>query len=115
MVTGEDWDRKPYECNAGDPYVEEPWISFKVAFDGDWAQPKYGHWNSPWSVEQINKKMVPWLRTQTYADKQIAIFAGTPLLEFCKLIKEGGGNYYLDRQTWLWIMSESYVIPEVGK
>ena len=68
----------------------------KVAWDGDFETPDYGHCNSPWSVEQINASAVAWLRTSRYSNgKPVVILAGTTLERFCELIREGGGAVYL--------------------
>jgi len=111
---GDGWAKKPYECNAGDPYPphNREYRIFRVAYDGEWQMPCDGHWNSPWSVKEINQKRVPWLQT-LYAEERIQIFAGTSLLEFIRLITRGRGHYYFDRETWLWLFNQSYVIPEV--
>jgi hypothetical protein len=68
----------------------------KVGWDGDFQTPCEGHYNSPWSVEQINAGAVAWLRTSRYSDgNPVVIPAGTTLERFCELIREGGGTVYL--------------------
>jgi hypothetical protein len=112
---GDDWDDKPYEHNAGDPYapncfhysdergsVKNPqdwnkdgtpkWEIIKVAWDGYFSPPCEGHLNSTWSVKDINHKCIPWL-SRPY-DKPLNIWAGTSLSKFKKLIREGGGSVY---------------------
>ena len=64
---GDDWDDAPYEHNAGYPY--EPaqqdlkkginWSIIKIAFEGPFLLPCSGCCNSPFSVEAINKKLLP--------------------------------------------------------
>lgn len=74
-----------------------PYTLFKVAFDGPWETPSAYARNSPWSVEDINHGKVAWLHTDRYAlgtVKPVCIMAGTPLIEFCTQVRDGGGNTY---------------------
>jgi len=106
---GDDWDDAPYEHNAGTPYDysehdkkegREPWQIIKVAWDGDFEPPSEGHYNSPWSVEQINAGAVAWLRTSRWrTGKPVIIPAGTTLERFCELIRKGGGTVYFAQQS----------------
>lgn len=98
---GDDWNDAPYEYNAGEPYE---WAEYrkvpeyeimKVAFDGDLLPPGDGFTNSPYSVDTINKGVVPWLRTW---DGDIRIFAGVTLEEFKRLIKDAGGDLYIKEE-----------------
>lgn len=68
----------------------------KVAFEGPYATPDSGYGNSPYSVEQINRKFVPWLRPD-YSGVENAepIFGGDTLNEFIRKIKAAGGTVYL--------------------
>lgn len=101
---GDDWNDAPYEHNAGEPYTfsdydkeqgREPWEIVKVVFDSELDTPASWAFNSPWSVEQINAGVVAWLVTPTWSSgKTVAIPAGTPLDEFCRLVKESGGDIY---------------------
>ncbi len=98
---GDDWNDAPYEHNAGTPYAyhdqtdKEPWEILKVAWDGPFRVPCDGQLNSRWTVEQINAGAAAWLTTETWADKQVAIPAGTTLKEFKHLILEGEGKVYV--------------------
>lgn len=102
---GDDWNDAPYEHNAGTPYDysehdrkegHAPWEIIKVAWDGDFEPPSEGHYNSPWSVEQINAGAVAWLRTSRWrTGKPVIIPAGTTLERFCEMMREGGGTVYL--------------------
>jgi len=94
---GDDWNDAPYEHNAGTPYTEEGFKITRVAFDGEFEQPKDGHFNSPYSVEMINKKACAWLRTSSWKEKQDAICAGATFEEFEMFIKRNGGQVYLSR------------------
>lgn len=114
---GDDWNDAPYEHNAGEPYSpqksysratrtpdgitweersdytdgEPNWVIKKVAFDGWWDQPCENHLNSPYSVQSINKGAVAWLYNPS---KKVAIPAGTDLVTFYQLIREGDGEVY---------------------
>jgi len=121
---GDDWNDAPYEHNAEPPikpcWHNKPehvqrrghicqcdacksswnedgtpkWEIVRIAFDGPFDQPCDNHVNSPYSVEQINKKHVPWLTSAGPV-----IFAGTTLSEFVMAVKEAGG--------YVWITDES--------
>jgi hypothetical protein len=95
---GDDWDDAPYECNAGDPYypglyhytdgTSKPvprdwnedgtpkWELKKVFISAEGfaypAQPPYGYFNPPHSVEDINNGSAPWLIIG-----DTSLFAGT--------------------------------------
>jgi len=102
---GDDWDDVPYEHNAGQPYEfgaeaevadRETWEIIKVAFDGNFVEPKEGCINSPWSVQSLNMGVYPWLRSSPWNDViTIDIYAGATLLQFCELIRKGGGHVYM--------------------
>lgn len=109
--SGDDWNDRPYEHNAEPPsdswseLIEDnpdPWKRkweshpLKLAtlyFEtNDWRErrPCDGHYNSPYSVEDINKGAIAWLHTEKYN-----IQAGTTMEEFIKTIKNYGGTIYL--------------------
>ena len=106
-VTGDDWNDKPYEHNAGTPYDWSPrfvltpeYRSLVVAFSGSWCRPcdtdaGVEKLNSEYSVDEINAGYIPWLRTDKWTEPKIEIPAGTTLPDFCTLIKQGGGMFYL--------------------
>ena len=89
---GDDWDDAPYEHNAGEPYTGEGWKILKIFFEVDLMnEPCDNYANSPYSVEAINKKTIPWLSSDS-----ISIWAGTTLREFIRIIKKAGGEIYLN-------------------
>lgn len=108
---GNDWNDAPYEHNCGLPYTfddfdrksgKAPWQIVKCAFDADLEQPHEWHFNSPYSVEMINRKVVPWLQSGKYGlardqktGEPILIWAGTPFSEAIRLIHRAGGEVYL--------------------
>ena len=120
---GDDWNDTPYEHNAGTPYepsradlenraVEFPddwnkdgtpkWEIKKVAIDGICLdEPSEGHYNSPYSVEQINNGIVHWLRTPKYLSDNVKIMAGIELSEFIKIITDNGGEIFTPDE-FLW-------------
>jgi hypothetical protein len=101
---GDDWGDTPYEHNAEEPYEPRPeevdsqgnplWRIIKVAFDGDFDEPRSYSLNSPWSVRDINAGAIPWLRGHTESGKPVLIPAGTTLEGFVRLIKRGRGQVY---------------------
>ena len=99
---GDDWGDIPYEHNAGEPYEyrgeqgREPWEIVKVAFISGYVEPCEGYCNSPFSVRDINRGDIAWLRPKYCANQNARpIYAGTTLSEFINLIKESGGEVYL--------------------
>lgn len=109
---GDDWNDKPYECNAGTPYdywselVEDnpdiwkrKWkhnpIKHKILFfeTNDWSE--CGPYNKGfgWSVEDINKGKTAWLSTDKFN-----IYAGTTYNDFIRIIEENGGTIYVPRK-----------------
>ena len=98
--SGDGWYKLPYEHNSSSPdeYNEEydkgkkPWSIASLYFECDFSQdPSYCETNSPYSVEMINKKQVPWL---IIVDE--TIYAGTKYLDFYDLIVKHGGRCWLD-------------------
>ena len=69
----------------------EGWKILKTFFEVDLMnEPCDNYTNSPYSVEAINKKTIPWLSSDS-----ISIWAGTTLREFIRIIKKAGGEIYL--------------------
>lgn len=104
---GDDWNDAPYEYNAGEPYCflprdkhmeVAPWEIVKVAWSGAFDAPCDHHLNSPFSVEQINNKIVPWLYIQSWMRPvkgvPTSIFAGANLQEFRDFVHGNGGVVY---------------------
>lgn len=108
---GDDWNDKPYECNAGTPYdhwselIEDNphiwkrvWkhnpINHKVLYfeTEDWSQRTPSD-DGEYSVEEINKGRIAWLSTDNYN-----IFAGTTYNDFIQIIEENGGTVYVPRK-----------------
>lgn len=125
---GDDWNDAPYEHNAGRPY--EPcwhrkggkscdctacekgwnpdgtpkWVISKVAWNGQLDTPSGGidRLNSPWSVQDINGGVIPWLRTNKYAGSnvpRVIIPAGITLSTFRTLVEAVGGQVYTSEST----------------
>lgn len=109
---GDDWNDKPYDCNAGYPY--ESWseliednpdiwkrkwkhhqIKLKTLYfeTKDWCE-KQPHEMGSFSVEEINKGAVAWIYTDKYS-----IYAGTEMDNFIKTIEEYGGRVYLSKES----------------
>ena len=95
---GDDWNDHPYEHNAGEPYSDSPEQIKKFMFYGNFAMPheKY-QYNSPYSVQEINQKVVPWLwKIQGWDNlPNIYIFAGDSISTVMrKIINGGGGGFF---------------------
>ena len=96
---GDDWDDAPYEHNAGEPYDEDfdgPELGvkngrgiynpidikeFRFILPFEYKMPCDGHLNSPYSVEQINNREVPWISS---IKDDVKIYANTTIEEFEK-------------------------------
>lgn len=99
---GDDWDDAPHEHNAGEPYHASPergesWEITQVAYIGPFKTPCDEHFNSPFSVEQINSGAIAWLRPEFAPPGTACIPAGTELDEFCRIIEAAGGKVFVDR------------------
>jgi hypothetical protein len=101
---GDDWNDAPYEHNAGDPYEDHEcparWMLTRVKFDGGALdEPREGHYNSPWSVEQINCRDTPWLSTEhgyrAPGQPLIEVWAGERFEAFRDAVHAAGGTVYL--------------------
>lgn len=87
--TGDDWDDAPYEHNSGEPYEHETDL-FSIVVKTDWREfitPCTGLLNSPYSVNDINEGMVPWLTIPIGGKKSIFIKAGKTLFSVIDTIK----------------------------
>lgn len=117
---GDDWNDSPYEHNAGTPYApcwhrqrsdcwcdvckqdylpdgSPRWHIVHIRFgEIDQQEPCDGHPNSPYSIQDINNRKVPWLLPPRYSapvgDLE-PVWAGTPLPEFCAWIEQAGGSW----------------------
>lgn len=103
---GDDWDDAPYEHNAGTPYEHDynqpeqgvkdgrgiyPRIKiYKIMLTGghNIMTPRTKQLNSPYTVEDINKGIVPWLTIIDKKDKAIYVKAGTTLRDTLKALSK---------------------------
>lgn len=106
---GDDWNDRPYECNAevpytswgeeigedekGKPIYKEHKIKHKTLYfeTEDWMDKRpcdIGRF----SVEDINKQAVAWVHTSKFN-----ILAGTTIEKFLETIENNGGKIYLER------------------
>lgn len=103
---GDDWDDAPYEHNAGTPYEHDynqpeqgvkdgrgiyPRIRiYTVVVTGGYniMTPRTKQLNSPYTVEDINKGIVPWLTIIDKKDKAIYVKAGTTLRDTLKALSK---------------------------
>jgi len=93
--TGDDWDDAPYEHNAGRPYWGEGFTVRRVLFQCDAFETPaaIAGLNSRYSVDQINKRHVPWLTPSSWhgADNE-PIFTGVTVDDFMRRIRDAGGT-----------------------
>jgi hypothetical protein len=97
---GDGWNDAPYECNAGEPYdtIEGQKIEItKLIYEGDFDQPCTGKSNSGYSIETINKRVTPWLKTPPYLREfKIEIYAGCTISDFIRLVRLARGKVYTE-------------------
>ncbi len=110
---GDDWNDRPYECNAGEPYnhwLEE--IPHKPpTYEKQYKRHEIKHkilffevenWNDQrpcdmgrYSVEDINKQAVAWIHTDKFN-----ILAGTTYENFIDIIEKNDGRIYLPKEEY---------------
>lgn len=114
---GDDWDDAPYEHNAEEPYA--PSLRYFTAdrqekVETDWNEDGTPKWeimkiafycpsaatpadtagmNSPYSVQMINNKLIPWLTV--YPQKWL--FAGVSIDSFVEFIEDAGGEIFFPK------------------
>lgn len=88
-VWGDDWDDRPYECNAGEPYGSKVRaVFYETGYMIEENPCDVGNY----SVEEINKGIIPWIKTEDYE-----IMGGIEYDEFIRVIEEHGGTVYVPR------------------
>lgn len=87
---GDDWNDAPFEHNAGYPY-ENGAIIIRIEYSApiEYQTPENGQLNSHYSVQEINKGVVPWLQHNNGGKN---IFAGASIDEFISEILASGGT-----------------------
>ena len=88
---GDDWNDKPMECNAGEPYDQEDMEI--IAFRGDFEDPD-GFAYGSFTVEDVNKGVCAWLAYGRYGKNHSVVHAGASLKEFVEFVKINGGDAY---------------------
>ena len=79
---GDDWNDIPYEYNAGEPYEDETDV-FSIIVNTNWEDvvtPCTKYFNSPYSVKDINKGIIPWITIPRQGENSIFIKAGDTCL-----------------------------------
>lgn len=102
--SGDDWDDAPYEHNAGSPSEwnsefdkdKKEWSIAALYFEVPWGKtPCYAQCNSPYSVEMVNKKKVPWLVIDSMSNAS-ECWAGMKYLDFVDTILAHNGKVFAD-------------------
>lgn len=103
--SGDDWNDRPYECNAGDPYEYDYSAPEQGIENGRGIYPKIElkeiyfelpYWvkqpcdSGSFSVDEINRGDIAWLRGDDFN-----IHAKTSYEDFIKIIKEHKGKIFL--------------------
>ena len=98
-VDGDDFDDAPYQHNSGPPSASDGDI-YQIAFDCDLLRPcDPDDANTRWfTVEEINRGDIPWLRSPDWRKTKVALMAGATLAEFMKAVASAWGTCYLPAQ-----------------
>ena len=89
-VWGDDWNDRPYEHNAGEPYMNDGDTFEKIIIDvGSQMQlPEDGYLNSPYSVEDINSGAIAWIRI-IEGKHSYSLAANSTIEDLYRLAKSG--------------------------
>jgi hypothetical protein len=114
---GDDWDDAPYEHNAEPPYDRDGRSVTLVKFDpGRLGEPHEKYGNSPWSVEQINRRVTPWLSTDhdwmSGIGEPIHVWAGADFATFRTEIERAGGVVFVPLPA---ASGQAHPTPEGGE
>ena len=89
-VWGDDWDDVPYEHNASEPYEYDKKII--VEQGNTIITPCSEYNNSPYSVEDINNKAVPWIYFKY--DTKDTIFANDEYDKVVEILRKNKCKIY---------------------
>ena len=92
---GDDWNDVPYDCNASPPYGDSPEDIVKLAFESELDTPSDHQYGCPYSAENINNGVVPWLCDYYGENKDTKIMAGCSIEDFITVILAQGGEIYM--------------------
>ena len=92
---GDDWNDAPYYCNASPPYGD----TMMVAIEADAEAQEDAEPHTYRSVDEINRRTVPWLTLEPYDKESVYVWAGTPLSEFKRLVRKTGGDIYVKEES----------------
>lgn len=116
---GDDWNDRPYEHNAGEPYTSDytqpeqgvkngvgiyPRINIKTLiieaedYRISFYTPRHSYQNSPYSVEDINNLKVPWIKIQFDDYTPINLMAGMEYNEIIKICQKIGIKVYIPQK-----------------
>lgn len=95
---GDDWNDAPYEHNAGQVYKRyiQGYVEFTFPLKYDIYEACTGHFNSPFSKEDMKNRKVPCLTIST--EPEIKIYFGDNIDEISKQITKLGGFKISERQ-----------------
>ncbi|MDR8728094.1 hypothetical protein [Burkholderia pseudomultivorans] len=93
---GESWASAPYQQVAGPPFCDSRTQILKVAFDAPaLLPPEAGRHGGAYSVDEINRGAVPWLRSEDFLDgNPLVVAGGATLLTFVETVEAAGGTVY---------------------
>jgi len=80
--------------NASTPYGDKPEDVIKIAYESELQTPDGYHYGAPYSVDQINAGMVPWLCDYYGDNKDTKIMSGCSIEDFITVVLAQGGEIY---------------------
>jgi hypothetical protein len=102
---GDDWNDAPYEHNAGNPYKWDgdgkEYHLLRLIVETELSDPCHNFCNSPYSVEDINNKIRPWLYDEYGEMNGMEIWAGEDLETVKRKIWESGGTVYVRESPYI--------------
>jgi len=90
---GDDWNDKPYQHNAGEPYEDDASPLLIIGYRGAYYLPEDSY-RTPLSVKMLNERRYPWLSTGCGFKGQ-NLYAGASPEDFIRFIQETGGDVFL--------------------
>lgn len=99
---GSSWETQPFEYDSGAPFEwmpnsnTVPYSLTVIGFKADLFTPPFFAPSIKVSVQEINAKAMPWLRSGPWNNAQIEVWAGATITEFLDAITAIGGQAFME-------------------
>ena len=96
---GDDWNDRPADCNAGDPYEDDEHhiVSMYLSFDCLGSDIIFG--GKSYSVEDMNYGMVPWIVFKGKSGSDYKLMGGDTFMEVLTKVEISGKcKYWVDKK-----------------